>query len=121
MASAIEAVSTVYRPPESNAGTWTSWIPLPTPYSGHDPQCSTIFWQPHSDGDHIAWDPGFGISITDLNCVPEAATTVWAQDRLGTNIDTVLSIGPITCPEAFTQATSRSVDEFRTEVACCPL
>ena len=78
MASAAQATETVFRPPESTSGTWTSWIPLVTPYSGHAPECSTKFWQWDLTRDIVAWDPGFGISIEDLRCVPEAATTAWA-------------------------------------------
>ncbi|KAH8755808.1 hypothetical protein F5883DRAFT_570774 [Diaporthe sp. PMI_573] len=121
MASSVPAVSTSYRPPESSSGTWTSWIPLVTPYAGHDPQCSTKFWGWCRDSNYVAWDPGFGISIQDLHCVPEAATTVWDHDRLGSNSDTVVSIGPITCPKAFRQVATSVIDDSRTMVACCPL
>lgn len=124
MASTVQPVETVYpyRPPESTSGTLTSWIPLVTPYSGHAPQCSTKFWQWATDRELVAWDPGFGISVSkDLRCVPEAATTVWDQDRLGSNSDTIVSIGPITCPEAFSQVATSVIDASRTMVACCPL
>ncbi|KAI7774074.1 hypothetical protein LA080_009311 [Diaporthe eres] len=118
MASAVE---TVYRPPELTSGTWTSWIPLVTPWSGHAPGCSTKFWQWNTDRSIVAWDPGFGISVSkDLRCVPEAATTAWDQDRLGSNSDTVVSIGPMTCPEAFSQVATSVMDASRTLVACCP-
>lgn len=119
MASAVE---TVYRPPELTSGTWTSWIPLVTPWSGHAPGCSTKFWQWNTDRSIVAWDPGFGISVSkDLRCVPEAATTAWDQDRLGSNSDTIVSIGPMTCPEAFSQVATSVMDASRTLVACCPL
>lgn len=122
MASSVQAIKTVYRPPESTSGTWTSWIPLVTPWSDHAPACSTKFWQWNTDGEIVAWDPGFGISVSkDLRCVPEAATTVWDQDRLGSNSDTIVSIGPITCPEAFSQVATSVLDASRTLVACCPL
>lgn len=121
MASAVQAVETVYRTPEWTSGTLTSWIPLTTRYTGHAAQCSTKFWQLNSNDDFVAWDPGFGISIQDLRCVPEAATTVWDQDRLGNNTDTVVSIGPITCPEAFNPVATSVIDESRTQIACCPL
>lgn len=116
------AVATgVYRPPDSSTGTVTSWIPFVTPYSMHAEDCSSAFWKWNKDAELVAWDPGYGISVDqNLRCVPEAATTWWLQQNLGTNTETVVSIGPLTCPDAFVQVATHVEDETRTRVACCP-
>lgn len=114
------AVTTgVYRSPDSSTGTVTSWIPFNTPYSMHVEDCTSAFWA--SDSELVAWDPGYGISVNhNLRCVPQAVTTWWAQGWLGLNTETVVSIGPLTCPEAFRQVATHVEDETRTRVACCP-
>lgn len=113
--------SVVYRPPDSSTGTITSWIPLVTPYSMHGEDCTSAFWRWDSDAEIVAWNPGYGISVNpDLRCQPEAVTTWWLQTWLGTNTETVVSIGPLTCPEAFSQVETHIEDEYRTRVACCP-
>lgn len=110
-----------YRPPESSTGTVTSWIPLITPYSMYVEKCSSAFWRWNDDGTMVAWDPGYGISVdTNLRCVPEAATTWWNQELLGPNTETIVSIGPLTCPDPFTQAATQIEDASRTRIACCP-
>ncbi|KAJ0110164.1 hypothetical protein J7T55_000596 [Diaporthe amygdali] len=112
----------VYRPPDSSAGTVTSWIPLVTPYSLHGEQCTSAFWRWNPAGTSIVgWDPGYGISVDqNFRCLPEAVTTWWNQNWLGPNTETVVSIGPLTCPEAYSVVATHIEDESRTRVACCP-
>lgn len=123
MASTTHPGATAPKPPEFKEGLWTSWIPLTTAYSGHDSQCTSKFWQLDVGNDVIAWDPGLGVKVTSssgLRCVPQAATTWWDQTWLGPTTETVVSIGPFTCPEAFAQVATSVVDAHSTQVACCP-
>lgn len=73
-----------------------------------------------SDDSIVGWDPGYGISVQDLRCVPEAVTTWWDQDRLGPNSETVVSIGPLSCPEPYKTFATLREDSSSTQVACCP-
>ncbi|POS68712.1 hypothetical protein DHEL01_v212894 [Diaporthe helianthi] len=112
----------IYRSPDSSSGTITSWIPFATTYSPHpEDECASAFWQWNQSSQLVAWDPGYGISVNqNLRCVPEAVTTWWLQGLLGPNTETVVSIGPLTCPSAFSQVATHVEDETRTRVACCP-
>ncbi|CAJ2502669.1 Uu.00g100630.m01.CDS01 [Anthostomella pinea] len=106
--------------PETNAGVVTSWIPITT---AHPDQagCDGYKWRFVPDT-IAAWDPGYGISVqTDATCLPKAVTTWWLADRLGLNTQTVLSVGPITCPEAYYTASVSAKDESSSLVACCPV
>lgn len=121
MVSTTHPGATASKPPEFNEGLWTSWIPLTTTYSGHASQCTSKFWRWDVGNDVLAWDPGFGVKVSSgLRCVPQAATTWWDQTWLGPTTETVVSIGPFTCPQAFTQVATSVVDAHSTQVACCP-
>ncbi|KAI1211679.1 uncharacterized protein F4807DRAFT_458574 [Annulohypoxylon truncatum] len=108
------------RLPETNTGTVTSWIPISTAYP-HQAGCDEYFWQYVTDT-IAAWDPGYGISVrTDATCLPKPVTTWWLQDRFGPIKETILSIGPVTCPQDYYTATASAKDASSTFVACCPL
>jgi hypothetical protein len=53
-----------------------------------------------------------------IQCLAPPATSWWRQDWLSNSL-TTWSLGPITCPEAYTTATT-SVQDSSTFVACCP-
>ncbi|KAI7781222.1 hypothetical protein LA080_015139 [Diaporthe eres] len=109
-----------YKLPETNLGTETSWIPLVTPYSTNGQECTSSFWL--YQGTLFTWDPAFRRSIDPhYSCVPEAAISWWNQWAMGGNSETVLSIGPIICPEPYTQVSTVSVDASHTRVLCCPI
>ncbi|KAI1408462.1 hypothetical protein F5Y13DRAFT_172512 [Hypoxylon sp. FL1857] len=108
------------RLPETNRGVVTSWIPITTAYP-HQPGCDTYLWK-YVPSVIAAWDPGYGISVkTGATCLPKPVTTWWLQDRFGPIQDTVLSIGPVTCPQDYYTATASAKDASSTLVACCPL
>lgn len=107
-----------YRPPELNSETVTSWIPLTTPYS-MGLGCSSTFrsWA----GSLSAWEPSYNALLPETSrCVPLPVITWWNQGNLGSNSKTVLSIGPLTCPQPFTQASSIPMDASSTQIFCCP-
>ncbi|KAI1341380.1 hypothetical protein F5Y15DRAFT_354893 [Xylariaceae sp. FL0016] len=106
--------------PETNAGVVTSWIPITT---AHPTQagCDQHLWK-FIPNTIAAWDPGYGMSVDpDATCHPKPVTTWWLQDRLGINDATVLSLGPLTCPQAYYTATASAKDSSSTFVACCPI
>ncbi|OTA96489.1 hypothetical protein M434DRAFT_8932 [Hypoxylon sp. CO27-5] len=108
------------RLPETNRGTVTSWIPIETAYP-HQPGCDNYLWK-YVPSIIAAWDPGYGISVkTDATCLPKPVTTWWLQDRFGPIQDTVLSIGPITCPQDYYTAKASAKDTSSTLIACCPM
>ena len=108
-----------FYPPETNAGTLTSWIPVGTTFPSPS-GCESLYWSVVVDRLAV-WDPGYGISVdTNVKCLPPAATTWWDQDRLGVDTATVVSLGPITCPSDYTTVTTMIQNQFSTFVACCP-
>lgn len=106
------------RKPEVNGRTTTSWIPITTAFP-QQPGCSDQIWS-YVPNTLAAWDPGYGISVMDKNCLPRAATTWWDAERLGPNTLTTISIGPITCPQAYYTASTSVKDGISTLVGCCP-
>ncbi|KAI1104752.1 hypothetical protein F4804DRAFT_176767 [Jackrogersella minutella] len=108
------------RLPETNRGVVTSWIPITTAYP-HQAGCENFLWK-FVPTVIAAWDPGYGLSVNpEATCLPKPVTTWWLQDRLGPTTETILSIGPITCPEDYYTATASAKDSSSTFVACCPM
>ncbi|KAI1081322.1 hypothetical protein F5B20DRAFT_535628 [Whalleya microplaca] len=109
------------RLPETNKGVVTSWIPVA---SAHPDQagCSDYMWK-YVPETLAAWDPGYGVEVKrDATCLPREATAWWLQERaLPQNTETVYSLGPVTCPQAYYTATKSVQDASSTYVACCPL
>jgi len=107
-------------PPETHGGTVTSWIPLPTPWPSLS-GCESYFLS-FIPSTLVAWDPGYGLFVNTNSkwCFPPAATTWWDQDHLRTNSLTSFSLGPITCPDAYTTATTIVENQSSTFMACCP-
>lgn len=106
------------RLPETNGNVVTSWIPLETAWPGN-PDCANLQWNYH-DTIIAGYDPGYGVTASDVTCHPKAVTTWWLQERLGPNTETVVSLGPITCPEDYYTVTQRAQDPSSTLIACCP-
>ena len=119
MDAPLIAMATVY-PPETNAGVVTSWVPLMatfTPSIG----CESKF---RLNGPSlVAYDPGYGLDIDPkVKCAPPAVTTWWEQGRLGKGNDaghTAASLGPMTCPNAWSTVAT-SVRDTSTLAMCCP-
>ncbi|KAI1657336.1 hypothetical protein F4813DRAFT_361102 [Daldinia decipiens] len=108
------------RLPETNTGIVTSWIPIPTAHP-HQPGCENSLWK-FVPTIIAAWDPGYGLSVGGVTtCHPKPVTTWWLQERLGPIRETILSLGPITCPSDYYTATVSAKDASSTYVACCPL
>src|SRR5215469_1064971 len=102
------------RPPETNAGITTSWLPMSTAWPS-TPGCESSIW---IYGPWLAaWDPGYGRYVqSDLQCLPSQVTTWWES----VNSVTQYSLGPIVCPVAYSTATMSVNAEGSTFVGCCP-
>ena len=108
------------RLPETNKGVVTSWIPIPTAQP-HKAGCEKLLWQ-YVPQVIAGWDPGYGLEVdTNDICLPKPVTTWWLQDRLGPTQETILSLGPVTCPQDYYTATESAQDSTSTFVACCPM
>lgn len=74
-------------------------------------------------GDEVpifAFDINVGLyADSNLICLPPQATAWWNQGDLGL-IGTTTLLGPVTCPEAYTTATTTVLNSQSTFVACCP-
>lgn len=106
-----------FYPPEMNAGTLTSWIPIGTTFPSPS-GCESLYWS--IVGTLAVWDPGYGIDVdTSVKCLP-AVTIWWDQYLLGVDSATVFSLGPITCPSDYTTVKIMIQNQFSTFVACCP-
>lgn len=115
----MTTTAAINRLPETNGNVVTSWIPLESAWP-QQPDCTSALWNYYKNI-VAAWDPGYGVSAnTDVTCHPKAVTTWWLQERLGPNTETVVSLGPINCPEDYYTATERVQDSSSTLVACCP-
>lgn len=70
-----------------------------------------------------AWDPGYGLFVKPgvVSCHPPQVTSWWDAEHMSVNIRvTQISLGPVTCPQAYyTAATSVNAGKS-TLVACCP-
>jgi hypothetical protein len=108
-----------FHPVETNGGTTTTWIPLTTELP-LVPACSAaIYSQVGVKGQLIAFDPFYHTIDTTFTaaCIPLEATEWWNQPG---GLSTVSSLGPITCPQAYTTAFSISASSGTTQVGCCP-
>lgn len=113
-------MSTTLYPPETDGGTVTSFIPLTTAWASSS-GCESYF---RLNGPSLmAYDPGYGLEIDkDVRCAPPAVTTWWEQGLLGGGGEyhTAVSIGPMTCPEAFSTVVTSAKDGTSTLAMCCP-
>ncbi|KAF4634093.1 hypothetical protein G7Y89_g4012 [Cudoniella acicularis] len=115
------------QPPESNAGTITSWLPLTTtfPYD-YQGDCSLGFWAPDGMVESknmagVAFDPDANYAN---KCLPTQVTSWWQignSSLSNAGVSTVYSLGPLVCPEIYTTAMTSTFGDGRTQIACCPL
>jgi len=115
-------MTTTTRPPETNGGVVTTWLPVTSAWFSVS-QCATaIYSQQGGVGAvAIAFDPFYGLSIdTQLTCLPPAVTSWWNQVQQ-TPAQTVTSLGPLVCPSQYTTGGSSIIDLISTSIACCPL
>ncbi|PYI23511.1 hypothetical protein BO99DRAFT_439794 [Aspergillus violaceofuscus CBS 115571] len=107
-------------PAKTNSGTVTSYLPLTTAWPSSS-GCASIY---RLNGPSlVAWDPGYGLDVnSDVVCDAPEVTTWWEQGLLenGGTLPTRVSLGPFTCPEAFSTMKSSVKDAFSTLEMCCP-
>ncbi|KAL2829859.1 hypothetical protein BJY01DRAFT_254855 [Aspergillus pseudoustus] len=113
-------MSAALYPAETNGDSATSFIPLTTAWPSSS-GCASYF---RLNGlNLVAYDPDYGIEIdTDVRCAPPAVTTVWNQEFLGGGYSdhTVVSLGPMTCPEHWSTVVTSVKDYSSTLAMCCP-
>jgi hypothetical protein len=110
-------VMATFHPVETNAGTTTTWIPITTQLP-LVPACSAAIYS-QDRGKLVAFDPFYYTIDTAFTtqCIPLEATEWWNQASTSA---TVSSLGPITCPQAYTTAFNISANGGSTRVGCCP-
>lgn len=95
----------------------TSWLPLTTVYPSLS-GCAYFIVVSEDEG-YVAWDPIQFFFQPNSTCQPLQVTEwwEWVQSSITT---TQLSIGPITCPAAYTTVTTFVNLQNSTCVTCCP-
>lgn len=113
--------------PITQFGTVTSFIPLTTAWPTHS-GCSSVFFQhefgnPVRESNPVVFDPGLqvvaNISGNPVDCLPVEVIDWWLQADYSLT-STVLSIGPMTCPDGYGTSASSKVDQITAFIACCP-
>lgn len=106
------AIVITTHPPETNRGVVTSYLPVPSWSSVSG--CSAEIY---SDVLFVALNPFYGQDILKtITCLPQAATLWWQQS----GSQTTTELGPLTCPDLYTTASTSVVNAYTTFVACCP-
>lgn len=110
MTSATPFVTTV-------DGATTSYLPLTTAWPSAGPACASGLYH-QIGGNFMGWDPWYFQDVdTSLStCWPPEASTWWTQAALPTTV-----LGPVfTCPEAYYEAYTSTLDSHTTQTICCP-
>ncbi|KAB8276366.1 hypothetical protein BDV30DRAFT_235819 [Aspergillus minisclerotigenes] len=110
-------MSVTVKPMETIDKRVTSWLPLTSNWnlpSG----CSTSF---HINAAALtAFDPGYGLEgDPSVRCVPPEIVASSKQAALG-QPDTLISLGPLTCPDYLYTAGISVKDGSSTLAVCCP-
>lgn len=98
-------------------GATTSYLPLTTAWPSAGPECASGLYH-QIGGNFMGWDPWYMQDVdTKLStCWPPEASTWWTQDALPTTV-----LGPVfTCPEAYYEAYTSTLDSRTTQTICCP-
>ncbi|TGO18156.1 hypothetical protein BTUL_0012g01010 [Botrytis tulipae] len=106
------------RPPASEGtnGVVTTWFPLTTVYP-IVPSCKTELYSPNNLTQIYAYDPNHNAVKFTTKCMPSEARSWWNQD---TSAETITSLGPFLCPEAYTVAFTSVIHTVSTLSGCCP-
>ncbi|POS69147.1 hypothetical protein DHEL01_v212460 [Diaporthe helianthi] len=110
MASATPFLTTVN-------GATTAYVPLATAWPSAGPECAEGLYH-QIGGNFMGWDPWYMYDVdTRLStCWPPEASTWWTQAALPTTV-----LGPVfTCPEAYYEVYTSTLDSHTTQTLCCP-
>ncbi|KAI0141639.1 hypothetical protein GGR57DRAFT_487094 [Xylariaceae sp. FL1272] len=115
------------RPPETDLGTVTSWLPVTTRHPAYA-QCTDGFavYSAYTSLDQslyrapTLWRPkASNLYVTD-RCLPrEATTSSNSQWFVDDGLSTYISLGPVVCPEAYYTALTEELGTT-TSLFCCP-
>lgn len=106
-------------PPETTSGVVTSYIPLTDVFVPPE-SCKSVFREGAS---WIAYDLLYGLEInSNVVCQPSAVTTWWTQATSGSPLSgqTIVSIGPLSCPSSWNTVATSLKDVSSTAAMCCP-
>lgn len=98
-------------------GATTAYVPLTTAWPSAGPECASGLYH-QIGGNFMGWDPWYMQDVdTKLStCWPPEASTWWTQAALPTTV-----LGPVfTCPEAYYEAYTSTLDSHTTQTICCP-
>ena len=98
-------------------GATTAYVPLTTAWPSAGPECALGLYH-QIGGNFMGWDPWYMQDVdTSLStCWPPEASTWWTQAAQPTTV-----LGPVfTCPEAYYEAYTSTLDSHTTQTICCP-
>lgn len=110
------------RPIEVVSGVTTAWLPVTTAWPSNS-QCETAMYNLRElpTLSPVLYDPYYGQQINALlSCLPPQATSWWRSGNNDGTRSTIISMGPIVCPEMYTTALTQTLNSLSTFVACCP-
>jgi hypothetical protein len=114
------ATSTTVYAMETNTGTITTWLPLPTPFLVTQKGCSTSFRDVNYGMN--AFDPNYSSLDPHYACMPAAASNWWNQPFSPEPTQTtILGIGPMVCPESWNVVQTSTKDMSSVFSMCCPV
>lgn len=98
-------------------GATTSYLPLTTAWPSAGPECASGLYQ-QIGGIFLGWDPWYAQNVDNRlsSCWPPEASTWWTQSAQPTT-----ALGPVfTCPEAYYEAYTTTLDSQTKQTICCP-
>lgn len=101
----------------TESGVATSYLPLTTAWASAGPDCASGVYQ-QIGGTFLGWDPWYAQNVDNRlsTCWPPEASTWWSQSAQPTTV-----LGPVfTCPEAYFEAYTTTLDSQTKQTICCP-
>ncbi|KAG6358757.1 hypothetical protein INS49_012276 [Diaporthe citri] len=98
-------------------GATTSYLPLTTAWPSAGTDCASGVYQ-QIGGIFLGWDPWYAQNVDNRlsTCWPPEASAWWTQAALPTTV-----LGPVfTCPEAYYEAYTSTLDSHTKQTICCP-
>lgn len=111
-------------PPDVNSGTTTIWLPVTTTHPQNG-ECISGSPTGTNELDVYTWPPTFlrpqeNDLSSSVKCLPRAVTlSVMSAYLVDNQVSTVYSLGPFTCPAAYTTASDTMIGTSRS-ILCCP-
>ncbi|KAJ5609912.1 lpxtg-domain-containing protein [Penicillium herquei] len=103
--------------PTTHGTQVTSWLPV----TSYTPSAACYGYFRYQAGQGLmAFDPAYGYSVNaSVTCEPAAITT-WSLSLSPANSKTYVSLGPLTCPDAWSTVAQSEENASSTAKMCCP-